>query len=131
MHPNPDDLVERKWFACYTRPRHEKRVEEVLRERGFESYLPLRPLERRWKDRRKTVDFPMFPSYVFGFFDLRDASRVLAVPGIVTLVKVNGKPLPVREDELQGVRRLAEALNRGEIEARPVAALERGQRVGD
>jgi transcription antitermination factor NusG len=101
---------EPKWYACYTRARHEKRVEALLRERGFESYLPTFPRLRQWKDRKKQVSWPLFPSYVFGCFSLRDLHRVLSIPGVATIVRTNGQPTPIRLDELENVRRFAQAL---------------------
>jgi transcription antitermination factor NusG len=118
-----------RWYACYTRARHEKRVAELLTERGVEVYLPLVPLERRWKDRMKVVSFPMFASYVFGRFTLADAHRVLAVPGVTTLVRANGRPVPIPDDELENVRLFADKLATGELETKPVPELQNGQWV--
>lgn len=89
----------------------------VLRERGVESYLPLAPREREWKDRRKVVDFPLFPSYVFGRFALSSVHRVLSVPGVATLVRANGRPVAIADEELENVRRFARALAAGEVHA--------------
>jgi transcription antitermination factor NusG len=126
--PGPE-LRTPRWYACYTRARHEKRVADLLTERGIEVYLPLVPLERRWKDRTKVVSFPMFTSYVFGRFTLADAARVLAVPGVTTLVRSNGRPLPIPDEELENVRLFAERLASGELETAPVPELRRGQWV--
>jgi transcription antitermination factor NusG len=105
-HPHAEPL----WYACYTRARHEKRVEAVLRERGFESYLPTFPRLRQWKDRKKEIAWPLFPSYVFGCFPLNELHRVISIPGVATIVRSNGHPVPIRSEELENVRRFAAAL---------------------
>ncbi|HEX6308942.1 MAG TPA: UpxY family transcription antiterminator [Longimicrobiales bacterium] len=105
-----------QWYACYTRSRHEKQVDRLLRERGFESFLPLMPRVSQWKDRKKVVEWPLFPSYVFGRFRLEDSPRILSTPGVATLVKTNGRPAAIAEAELENVRRFVRALAGGEIE---------------
>jgi transcription antitermination factor NusG len=111
-----------KWYACFTRARAEKRVAELLSERGVETFLPLVSRMSQWKDRRKAVDWPMFPSYVFGRFDLRDAHIVLATPGVVALVKAAGRPIPIDEAELENVRRFVAVLRSGALEVQPKPA---------
>jgi transcription elongation factor/antiterminator RfaH len=113
----PSELYyERRWYACYTRARHEKRVEELLRRRGFESYLPVIPLERQWKDRKKVIRWPLFPSYVFGRFALSDVHAVLTTPGVATIVRWNGYPTPIPPYEIENVRRFAAAAAAAGIE---------------
>lgn len=116
------------WYACYTRARHEKRVDEQLERRGFETYLPLVTQERQWSDRRKRVEFPMFPGYVFGRFKLEQLHDVLTVPGVATVIRHNGVPSPIQDEELENVRRFVAALaETGQVpEPRP---LEPGQPV--
>ncbi len=54
-----------KWYAIHTRSRHEKQVDLFLSERGIETFLPLVHTLSRWKDRKKYVDLPLFPGYMF------------------------------------------------------------------
>lgn len=115
-----------RWYACYTKARHEKRVQAVLQERSIEAFLPLIPRVSQWKDRKKVVDWPLFPSYVFGRFALEDAHRVLSVPGVATLVKADGRPVPIPDAELENVRRFAEALREGGVEVEPRPFLAKG-----
>ena len=107
---------EARWYACYTKARHEKRVDTQLQERGIETFLPLVTRVRQWKDRRKEVEFPLFPSYVFGRFALTESHRVLSVPGVSTLVKSDGRPMWIEEAELENVRLFARALTVGKVE---------------
>jgi transcription antitermination factor NusG len=114
--PAPQLYEAPHWFACYTRARHEKRVTEQLGERGFETYLPVVSKERQWSDRRKLVEFPLFPGYVFTRFTLAELHQVLTVPGVATVIRNNGVPSPVEEGDLENVRRFVRALQEtGEI----------------
>lgn len=129
--PNiPAELYEvERWYACRTRARHEKRVESLLRDRGIESYLPQVMRVRQWKDRKKRVGFPLFPGYLFGRFTLRQLHPVLSTPGISTIVRVNGYPTPVPDNDIENVRRFALALEATGIEAEVGPILDAGQRV--
>ena len=100
----------RQWYACYTRGRHEKQVERLLGEREFEVFLPLVPRIRQWHDREKVVEFPLFPSYVFARFDGRDLALAAAVPGLVNIVRFNGRPVAIPEEEIENIRLLSTSL---------------------
>lgn len=121
----------RRWYACYTRGRHEKRVAALLEERGFEVFLPLVPRERQWHDRTKVVEFPLFPSYVFGRFSLDALAEVLRVPGATTIVRFNGEPAAIPDEEIANVRRFATALAETGVvpEPAPMVELEAGEAV--
>lgn len=123
------DKAQARWYACYTRARHEKIVERLLGERGFDSYLPMVPRVRRWKDRKKSVDWPLFPSYVFARFPLIETHRVLTTPGLSTIVKVNGMFAPIAEDEIENVRLFEKLLRNGPVVSKPVPFFGRGQWV--
>ncbi len=128
--PAPAELyAEARWYACYTRARHEKQVEKLLQQRGIDSYLPTLRRERQWKDRRKQVEFPLFPSYVFGRFTLGQIHDVLTTPGVSTIVRTRGYPTPIREHELENVRLFAQALERTGLEPAPRPLPREGDRV--
>ena len=117
------------WLACYTRSRHEKRSAAVLEERGFEVFLPLVVQMRQWRDRRKEVALPMFPSYVFVRTGTQHLHDVIAVPGIVSIVRAGTRPVLVADDDIENVRKLARALVSG-AEVPPAAPLlEAGRRI--
>jgi transcription antitermination factor NusG len=126
----PSDLyADARWYACYTRARHERQVAGMLEQRQVESYLPTLPQVRQWKDRKKTVEFPLFPSYVFGRFSLSDAHRVLTIPGISTIVRVNGYPTPIADEDLDNIRRFVEAVAETGMEVKPGPYFAEGERV--
>lgn len=125
--------AEPHWYACYTRARHEKQVETQLRQHGFESYLPVIQQVRQWSDRKKVVQFPLFPSYVFGRFTLREVHAVLTTPGVSTIVRAGGYPTPIPDGDLENVKRFARAIAETglEVEAQPFLTEGQWVRVQD
>ena len=119
----------RSWFACCTRSRHEKQVERLLDEQGVNSFLPVLSHVRQWRDRRKVVMLPLFPGYIFVHAALAELARLLAIPGMAGIVRINGEPAPVREEELVNVRRFAAALESERIKPNLVAYVETGEWV--
>jgi transcription antitermination factor NusG len=99
-------------------------VDRLLRERGVETYLPLIPRVSQWKDRRKVVEWPLFPSYVFCRFEPADLQVALTTPGVAGVVRTNGRPAWIEDAELENVRRFARALAGGDtkLEHRPYLA---------
>jgi len=94
-----------QWYAVYTSSRHEKSVADCLGHRGVHCYVPLYRSVRRWQDRRKEVELPLFPSYVFVQIDLSRKLSVLTAPGVVQIVSFDGKPAPVDESQIDALRR--------------------------
>ena len=127
--PPAELYAEPHWYACYTRARHEKMVETQLRQRGLESYLPLVQQVRQWSDRKKVVQFPLFPSYVFGRFTLREVHAVLTTPGVSTIVRASGYPTPIADTELENVKRFAIGLAESGLEPETRPFLVEGQWV--
>ncbi len=92
------------WFALRVRSNFEKTVASELRERGYQELLPLYRARRRWSDRMKEIELPLFPGYVFTRLD--DPARlwpVLSVRGVVHLVCAGRTPVPVDEAEIEAV----------------------------
>ena len=92
------------WYAVYTYSRHEKRVADFLHGSQVDCFLPVYKSVRRWKDRQKQLDLPLFPSYVFVHIPIQHRLRVLTAPGVVEIVSVNGKPVPLPEFEIDRLR---------------------------
>lgn len=127
--PDGQSVVEPQWYACYTKARHEKRVSAALEQRSLESYLPVLVRLRQWKDRRRLVEFPMFPSYVFVRALPEDLPLVTAVPGVCSIVRRQGEPVVIPARELENVRRFADGLRQAGGEPEPTAYLAEGQWV--
>ena len=110
--------MSKKWLAVYTRPRWEKKVNQLLAEKGLESYCRLNKVRRKWSDRVKIVEEPLFKSYVFVKVTDEDRSTVRMTNGAVNFVYWNGKPAVIREKEINAIKRF---LNEYEnVEARKV-----------
>lgn len=105
----------RKWLAVYTRPRWEKKVDQLLRDKGIESYCPLNKVRRKWSDRYKVVEEPLFKSYVFVKVSDLDRSDVRLTSGAINFVYWNGKPAIIREREINDIRRFLG--EHGQVEA--------------
>ncbi|HKW65118.1 MAG TPA: UpxY family transcription antiterminator [Candidatus Acidoferrum sp.] len=113
------------WYALWVKSRHENVVASHLRARGFESLLPLYKCRRRWSDRFKEMELPLFPGYVFCQFDPQNRLPILTVPGVVHVVGVGGTPLPVDETEMAAILAAVES----GLPSRPWAFLHIGNKV--
>jgi transcription antitermination factor NusG len=94
------------WFAVWTRSRHEHTVREQLQRKHVEVFLPTITRWSRWKDRKKKIDWPLFPGYCFARFDPDDTLAVLKCSGVVSIVSFEGRPAPIPEQQLESIRRL-------------------------
>lgn len=92
------------WFALTVRHQHERRVEGALGASGIDTFLPLYRARRRWSDRVKDLDAPLFPGDVFGRFAPGERVRVLRTPGVAGIVGFGGWPAPVEAREIDGIR---------------------------
>jgi transcription termination/antitermination protein NusG len=119
------EYFEPRWYAAWTRSRHEKAVAEQLDRKAVETFLPVYETVRQWKNGRHRVALPLFPGYAFVRIALRDRLEVLKVPGVVRLVGFNGAPTPLGDEEIEGLRR---ALAAG-VRAEPHPFLTVGRRV--
>jgi transcription antitermination factor NusG len=114
-----------QWYAAYTCANHEKRVAEQLGIREVEHFLPLYASARRWKDRRVTLELPLFPGYVFVRMALRDRLQVQKVPGVARLVGFDGTPSALPDVEIDALRRSLA----GGVRVEPYPYFTVGQRV--
>ena len=93
-----------QWFAVWTRSRHEQVVREQLERKSIVAFLPTITRWSRWKDRKKKIDWPLFPGYCFAQFDPDDTLPILKCAGVVNIVSVEGRPAPIPEYELDSIR---------------------------
>jgi len=94
-----------QWFAAYTTPRHEKAVVRQLNVRQVESFLPLYTSVRRWKNGcQVAVEQPLFPGYVFVHVERRHSTKVLQIPGVVSIVGSGREPSPLACQEIESLR---------------------------
>jgi len=91
------------WFALQTRSRHEKIVRHELVKRNIEQFLPTVKRLSHWKDRKKEIEFPLFPGYCFARFSLANRLAVLQSPGVVHIVGVL-RPEPIPDVEIESLK---------------------------
>jgi transcription antitermination factor NusG len=97
------------WYAVWTRSRHEQVVREQLERKGLEAFLPTITRWSRWKDRKKQIDWPLFPGYCFVRFEAAERLPVLTCTGVVSIVSFDGDIVPIPEHEIDGIRRLVDS----------------------
>jgi transcription antitermination factor NusG len=95
------------WFALQTEPRHEKKVALFLKQKGYESLLPMYRQKRRWAHRAVTLDLPLFPGYVFCRFDSSVPGKAVFTPGVSRIVGFGGRPSEIPSDEITSLQLLA------------------------
>jgi transcription termination/antitermination protein NusG len=94
------------WFAVWTRPRHERVVRDQLLGKGVETLLPTVMRWSQWKDRRKRIEWPLFPTYCFVRFALAQRLPVLSCVGVINIVSIAGQPAPIPDADVNNIRLL-------------------------
>lgn len=94
----------KKWFVVYTKSRAEKKVFQQMQELEIESFLPLQKTIRQWSDRKKTVEVPMFNSYVFVHIYEYESTKVKSIPGVVTFISFKGELAVVPDQEIKNLQ---------------------------
>lgn len=93
------------WYVIYVRSQHEKKVVEALAQMQIEHFCPFVEEVRQWSDRKKTVQVPLFKSYVFVKLPERDRNLVFRIAGVVRYVFWLGQPAKVREAEIETIKK--------------------------
>ncbi len=94
----------KNWKVVYTRSKWEKKVDQLLNEKGIQSFCPLIKKERKWADRKKIVEFPLFNSYLFVNINNKEELVVRETLGVVNFIYHSGKPAVVREEVIEDIR---------------------------
>jgi len=93
-----------RWLVLYTRPRYDKKVQGQLDEAGIVNYFPLREELHEWSDRKKLVELPLFPSYIFVYVDERQRIATLQMDGSLKFVHFGGKIAEVSQRTIDNLR---------------------------
>lgn len=136
MHQNSSELIngagktlnnggQEGWFAVRVKSRCERTVAAMVAGKGFEEFLPFYQCRRRWSDRVKLVEFPLFPGYIFCRLNPQHRLPILTVPGVLNFVGVGKVPVPIDEAEIAAIQN---AVKSG-LPVEPWPFLEVGQRV--
>ncbi|MFH2013217.1 MAG: UpxY family transcription antiterminator [Pseudomonadota bacterium] len=96
----------KKWYAVYTRSRHEEKAYANLKNKDFEVFLPKAETWSRRKDRRKKIWLPLFPGYIFVESSLDNYSHrdILKTVGVVKIISIKGQPRPIPEEEILSLK---------------------------
>jgi transcription antitermination factor NusG len=124
LHAPIFDVDSLHWFVLFVRSNQEKMTAQRLLSYQVEHFLPCHRSIRQWKDRRVTLDMPLFPGYIFVRLPFCERMKVLSLPNVVSLVGSKSSPSIVSEEEIDNIRRGVEFGN-----AAPHAQLSVGQRV--
>ena len=124
----PDGSGTSSWYAIRVNARHEKRVAQLLAGAEFQVYLPLVRTLRQWSDRRKMVEVPLFPGYLFVHCAMDGPNRVRllsASRSVLAIVGSGPRPVPIPSIEIESIRSLLQA----DTQVTTLARLVRGARV--
>lgn len=113
------------WYAVRVRARQEDLVAGALTQKGYEVLLPKYTCRKRWSDRVKQVELPLFPGYLFSRFDIHNRLPMLVTPGVMSIVGAGHTFLPVDPHEIAAIERIVGA----DVKAEPWEYLHIGQRV--
>jgi transcription antitermination factor NusG len=113
------------WYAIRVRSNFERIVARNLQDKGFNLFLPTYHERRRWSDRVKQVEVPLFPGYVFCRLNLENRIPVLNIPGVVQILGQGNRPVPVPTLEIDGIK----AILKSDLPYLPWSSFVVGQRV--
>jgi transcription antitermination factor NusG len=122
FHADPGPLP---WYGLRVRSKHEQIASAVLRGKGYDPFLPAYKVRRRWTDRVKETELPLFPGYVFCRLDPTNRLPVLTATGVVGIVGIGKTPQPIEEWEIEAVR----AVIKSGLPARPWPFIHQGDKV--
>lgn len=104
--PSTTTSAARHWMVIYTRSKYEKKVDQLLKLQNIRSFCPVVKTRRKWADRYKTVDLPLFNSYVFVYVTPQEQARVLQTVGVVNFVYFCNKPAIVPSSDIERIQSL-------------------------
>ena len=97
------------WYAVNVRSQQEKKVHQLFEEKGVESSLPLFKTTRKWSDRKKKVEIPLFRGYVFVRIDVsRDKLNILKTDGVVKFIGIRNKPSKIPDEQIHWMHIMTE-----------------------
>jgi transcription antitermination factor NusG len=94
------------WYVVYTYPHYEKRILNQSEKIGIQCFLPTKKVVKQWSDRKKVVDEPLFPNYVFVYVNKQARFRLLDIAGVSRYVAFEGKPVVVSDQDMNAIKKL-------------------------
>jgi len=118
-------IEKNSWFAVQVTPRHEKKVDAILQQQNYGHFLPICRTRRKWSDRVKVIDQPLFPGYVFVRTQSYSVGKIYRTPGIIRIVSFGGRPCSVPDIQIEALQRIIDS--KRDISSIPYLAV--GQKV--
>ena len=113
------------WYGVRVRSRSEPMAAAMLDGQGYAPFLPTYKVCRKWTDRTRQIDTPLFPGYVFCRFDPQRILPILMTPGVLGIVGFGKVPAPIEEREIDAIRAVVAA----GLRAEPLPFMHEGDRV--
>ncbi len=107
-----EEKAPQRWYVVYTCPNSEKKIYKELSRRKINAFLPIKTEVRQWWDRKKKLEVPLFPNYVFVNVSLKEIWTVLMVNGVVRLISFDGVPAVVKDAEIDMIKQLSSVTNK-------------------
>jgi transcription antitermination factor NusG len=98
----------KKWHAVYVSSRTEKKITDLLNNKGIEAYVPIIKTMRQWSDRKKMVELPLLNGYVFVKINSAENEKVMQTRGVVNFVRSEGKIAVIRDVEIERLKQLVQ-----------------------
>lgn len=96
----------KQWYVVYVKNRAEKKVLQSLCGKNIEAYLPVQKKLRQWSDRKKLVEMPLFPGYIFVRINHKEYDPVLQTENVVSYITFEGKAVPVRDEDMHSLKQI-------------------------
>lgn len=109
FHQAKDKIMNKqskRWYALYTRPQHEKKICTYLSQQGIHSFLPMTTEIRQWSDRKKKIERPLFPSYVFVHLQPNKLWIVGDIPGGIRFIGIGKQASPIPDEVIFSLQKI-------------------------
>lgn len=103
-----DHSNSKRWYVFYTYPKFERKVHEYLLKDNYESFLPMHWVVRQWSDRKKRLEVPLFPNYIFIKIERNKIFEVLQTPKLISCVTFNKIPAFLKQKEVESIKQIVQ-----------------------
>ena len=98
----------KRWYVFYTYPKFERKVHDYLLKDNYESFVPMHWVVRQWSDRKKRLEVPLFPNYIFINIERNKIFEVLQTPKLISCVAFNRIPAFLKHKEVESIKQIVE-----------------------
>lgn len=98
-----------KWYVIYTQPNYERKVLKMAVRKNMECFLPTQKVVRQWSDRKKTLDVPLFPNYLFVCVKNEERFKLLDITGVIRFINYDSKPVVLSDFQMLQIKKITES----------------------